>query len=684
QEIQDKAAIAFATGFYRALAFGKSLDHSFKFGCNAIQLQDSPHIISRMRSAASADARELVFIGAEAEIEQRDIPEHLKPILLKKETIISPYEVPIFPSQEQDIKVDIAKSIIVFQEYRKKVQDFFKEERKNLDTATDLNKIDKFLDTPSLSVVKKALLKEETEKKYNEISEENANRIIEEEQKKIKLAQDKYKQVVFEIICDNNNDEISIHTQEELNALRDVLELSNAEASQIQKKMIDKYQKYNQALKDYKNVLTNLIDTQYPLSETSQIELKELQQNHHLKPEDIEKIQAPIIEQAKVRHQEKIQRYENRVERYKQEFISKIQFYPFLNEDFFIYLKQIQLECNLSDEDKDRIEKSAITEISLKSKITNSNKAILALDFNKNKQIIGSGGGDIKLNFFPPINPLNANDNKIEFWDISNEQLRDQILINQPYNIIHNWMGRTGVINSIAFSADGEIVASGSSDNTIKLWWVESKLEICTFFGHVKAVNSVVFSPDGQLVASGSSDKTIKLWNAWNGKETRTLSGHTNIIHSVVFSPDGQLVASGSGDNTIKIWNVNEGKEIYTLNGHSNVVRSITFSPDAKTLASGSSDGTVKLWNTWNGKEIRTLFEHSDQIISIAFSPDGEILASGSSDGIIKLWDIKSNVELVTLFAHSDWVSSVVFSHNDRLVSGSKDKTIKIWKIYRL
>jgi adenylylsulfate kinase-like enzyme len=113
---------------------------------------------------------------------------------------------------------------------------------------------------------------------------------------------------------------------------------------------------------------------------------------------------------------------------------------------------------------------------------------------------------------------------------------------------------------------------------------------------HTKSVNGVSFSPNGKLLATGSADNTVKLWDTSTGKEIKTLSGHTNTVYGVSFSPDGKLLATGSYDYTVKLWDTTTGKEIKTLNGHTNSVWGVSFSPDGKLLATGSADNTVKLW----------------------------------------------------------------------------------------
>ncbi|MCW5316385.1 protein kinase [Nostoc sp. KVJ3] len=295
-----------------------------------------------------------------------------------------------------------------------------------------------------------------------------------------------------------------------------------------------------------------------------------------------------------------------------------------------------------------------------------------------------------------------SNDKTIKLWQVGTGKLVRQL---------GRWSyGHSSMVHSVAFSPisprfsyQGEsgksagitdmnwgVLASGSWDNTIKLWDVNTGKEIRTLIGHTNWVNSVAFSPDGKLLVSGSADCTIKLWQVNTGIEIQTLTGHSDSVSSIAYSPrtvtttnsqDRQFVASGSNDYTIKLWQVYTGRNIYTLAGHSFFVNCIAFSHDGEIIASGSGDNTIKLWQVYTGREIRTLIGHSDSVWSVAFSQDRQFLASGSWDKTIKLWHLHSGREISTLTGHSNYVRCVAFSPDGQtLVSGSDDDTIKIWR----
>jgi len=222
--------------------------------------------------------------------------------------------------------------------------------------------------------------------------------------------------------------------------------------------------------------------------------------------------------------------------------------------------------------------------------------------------------------------------------------------------------GHRDSVQSVTFSPDGQRLASGSNDNTIKIWDPASGQCLQTLEGHRNLVQSVAFSPDGQRLASGSNDKTIKIWDPASGQCLQTLEGYHYSVRSVAFSLDGQRLASGSYDNTIKIWDPTSGQCLQTLEGHHYLVQSVTFSPDGQRLASGSYDTTIKIWDPASGQCLQTLEGHRNLVQSVAFSPDGQRLASGSYDTTIKIWDPPSGQCLQTFYVGIS-VPYMLFDH---------------------
>ena len=222
--------------------------------------------------------------------------------------------------------------------------------------------------------------------------------------------------------------------------------------------------------------------------------------------------------------------------------------------------------------------------------------------------------------------------------------------------------GHTDHVWSVAFSPDGNTLASGSWDRTVRLWEVETEQLLHTLTGHTDTVHSVAFSLDGDTLASGSWDGTIRLWNPNTGGHQKTLTDDMGGVGSVVFSPDGKMLASSSVDQTVRLWNTTTWQVERIFTGHTATVDVVAFSPDGGILASGSRDKTIRLWNPNNGKHIRTLTGHTSDVLRMVFSPDGGTLASGGLDGTIRLWNPHTGQQKITLAGQTGWVNAVAFS----------------------
>jgi WD40 repeat protein len=246
--------------------------------------------------------------------------------------------------------------------------------------------------------------------------------------------------------------------------------------------------------------------------------------------------------------------------------------------------------------------------------------------------------------------------------------------------------GQSLSVNSVAFSPDGTILASGSADHTVRLWNVATRQQIGDpLTGHTDTVASVAFSPDGTTLASGSADHTVRLWNVASHRPIGTpLTGHTDTVASVAFSPDGTTLASGGRDGTVRLWNVASHRPIGTLfTDHRGGVFSVAFSRDGTTLASGG-DGTVRLWDVTSRRQIgNPLTGHTGEVWSVAFSRDGKTLASGSLDGTVRLWNVATRRPIGDpLTGHTGGVGSVAFSRDGTiLASGGGDGTVRLWDV---
>ncbi|CCM06543.1 uncharacterized protein FIBRA_08817 [Fibroporia radiculosa] len=245
--------------------------------------------------------------------------------------------------------------------------------------------------------------------------------------------------------------------------------------------------------------------------------------------------------------------------------------------------------------------------------------------------------------------------------------------------------GHTSNVTSVTFSCDGRHIISGSDDQTICVWDMETGQQLCSpLEGHAGPVISVAISQDGRHIASGSHDKTVRVWDMKTGQQLGSpLEGHTGPVSSVAISHDGRQIVSGSRDNTIRVWDMVTRQELGSpLEGHTGPVMSVAISYDGRRIISGSLDKTIRVWDMEAGQQLGSpLQEHTGGVWSVAISYDGRRIVSGSHDKTIRVWDMDTGKQLSSpLEGHTEPVGSVAISHDGRyIVSGSDDNTIRVW-----
>ena len=261
--------------------------------------------------------------------------------------------------------------------------------------------------------------------------------------------------------------------------------------------------------------------------------------------------------------------------------------------------------------------------------------------------------------------------------------------------------GHTGRVASVVFHPDGQLLASGGADNTVRLWDVTDRTAPKPLgkelTGHTGPVRSVAFHPDGQLLASGGADNTVRLWDVTDRTAPRLLRNElthrrTGRVEALAFSPDGRLLASAGTGGQMRLWNPGHDVNARLLGtarvGLNTVVTAVGFSGDSKLLTTVGRDGSVKLWDVSNPRSIRLVGRKGlvgSEVRAAAFTPDGLTLATAGANGAAQLWDVagRSGPQKIgqPLTGHAGEVYGVAFADARLLASAGSDQRLIRWDV---
>lgn len=259
-------------------------------------------------------------------------------------------------------------------------------------------------------------------------------------------------------------------------------------------------------------------------------------------------------------------------------------------------------------------------------------------------------------------------DNTVRLWDAATGELRTTL------------RGHGDGVAFVGYAAEGQRLVTASLDRSLKIWARDGSNLLATLSGHQDYLTCANVSPVGPLVASGGFDKTVRIWDAASGSAVATLTGHEDTVQSVCFSADGRQLFSGADDGTIRVWDTQARSAVRTLTGHIGSVEGLACSSEG-ILASAGADATLRLWNA-DGTPIATLDSQALRLRCVAFAPDGQWLLTGGTPGTLESWDVGARKNLTEATPHRNTIYTTAFrGDGNQFATASFDREIHLWNV---
>lgn len=247
-----------------------------------------------------------------------------------------------------------------------------------------------------------------------------------------------------------------------------------------------------------------------------------------------------------------------------------------------------------------------------------------------------------------------------------------------PWKLMRVIAGHLGWVRSLAVEPGNDWFATGSSDNTIKIWDLASGTLKLTLTGHISPVRALAVSGRHPYLFSGGEDKQVKCWDLETNTVVRQYHGHLSGVYAVALHPTLDVLATGGRDAVCRLWDVRTKAPIHTLGGHEHSVTSILCNSVDPQVVTAAMDATVRCWDLVAGKARVVLTHHKKAVRCLVNHPREFAMVSGSADHL-KKWALPEGTFVHNYSGHNSIVNALAVNDDDVLVSAGDDGSLKFW-----